>query len=102
MMSEEIYNAIGTTGGVILACALIPQIVLAHKRRSAEDISYMWQVSDVDLCVDGLVLLSRCELLVLLLSRPHDSSDIIEDELVVQVTCSRSSLSCLGNVFGQP
>ncbi|CAM9743651.1 unnamed protein product [Ectocarpus sp. 6 AP-2014] len=40
---DQIFNAVGTTGGIILACALVPQIVLAHKRRSAEDISYMWQ-----------------------------------------------------------
>lgn len=44
LSEDDIYNCVGTTGGVILACALIPQIVLAHKRRSAEDISYMWQV----------------------------------------------------------
>ncbi|CAB1104842.1 unnamed protein product [Ectocarpus sp. CCAP 1310/34] len=42
-LDDQIFNAVGTTGGIILACALVPQIVLAHKRRSAEDISYMWQ-----------------------------------------------------------
>lgn len=44
---DEIFNGVGTTGGIILACALVPQIILAHKRRSAEDISYMWQVKVV-------------------------------------------------------
>lgn len=44
LSQDDIFNCVGTTGGCILACALIPQIVLAHKRRSAEDISYMWQV----------------------------------------------------------
>ncbi|CAM9594643.1 unnamed protein product [Ectocarpus fasciculatus] len=44
MLSEDqFFNAVGTTGGIILACALVPQIILAHRRRSAEDISYMWQ-----------------------------------------------------------
>lgn len=43
LSQDDIFNCVGTSGGVILACALIPQIVLAHKRRSAEDISYMWQ-----------------------------------------------------------
>ncbi|CAN0304410.1 unnamed protein product, partial [Ectocarpus sp. 13 AM-2016] len=47
---DQIFNAVGTTGGIILACALVPQIVLAHKRRSAEDISYMWQVKVVYIC----------------------------------------------------
>lgn len=44
LSQDDVFNCVGTTGGFILACALIPQIMLAHKRRSAEDISYMWQV----------------------------------------------------------
>ncbi|CAM9210126.1 unnamed protein product [Scytosiphon promiscuus] len=50
---DMFYNSVGTTGGCILACALIPQIVLAHRRKSAEDISYMWQ----GIYITGLVTL---------------------------------------------
>lgn len=57
LSEDDIFNSIGTTGGVILACALIPQIVLAHKRRSAEDISYMWQVGSVGVGVRYVLML---------------------------------------------
>lgn len=41
----EIFNGLGFFGGVLLAFSLLPQIYLAHKRRSTSDISYIWQVS---------------------------------------------------------
>ena len=42
---DDAYNIVGFAGGVILAAALLPQIYLAHRRKSTEDISYVWQVS---------------------------------------------------------
>lgn len=45
--TDDVFNALGVLGGVILALSLLPQIYLAHKRRSAKDISYIWQVSRV-------------------------------------------------------
>lgn len=38
------YDSAGFAGSVILAVSLLPQICLAHKRHSTEDISYVWQV----------------------------------------------------------
>ncbi|CAM9594573.1 unnamed protein product [Ectocarpus fasciculatus] len=40
---EDPYNIIGFVGGVVLATALLPQIYLAHSRKSTADISYLWQ-----------------------------------------------------------
>ena len=40
----EPFNILGFVGGVVLAGALLPQIYLAHKRGSCQDISYGWQV----------------------------------------------------------
>ena len=42
---EDPFNVLGFVGGVVLAAALLPQIYLAHKRKSTADISYMWQAS---------------------------------------------------------
>lgn len=42
--TDDVFKGVGFLGGVILAAALLPQIYLAHKRRSTEDISFMWQV----------------------------------------------------------
>ena len=47
--TDDAFNALGVLGGVILAFSLLPQIYLAHKRRSTKDISYIWQVSRVRL-----------------------------------------------------
>lgn len=43
---DDTFNAFGFAGGVILATSLLPQIYLAHARRSTKDISYLWQVRD--------------------------------------------------------
>ncbi|CAM9837780.1 unnamed protein product [Ectocarpus sp. 4 AP-2014] len=40
---EDPFNIIGFVGGVVLATALLPQIYLAHSRKSTADISYLWQ-----------------------------------------------------------
>ncbi|CAN0038713.1 unnamed protein product [Ectocarpus fasciculatus] len=40
---QDPYNIVGFIGGVVLASSLLPQIYLAHKRRSTADISYLWQ-----------------------------------------------------------
>ncbi|CAM9829180.1 unnamed protein product, partial [Ectocarpus sp. 4 AP-2014] len=40
---QDPYNVVGFVGGVVLASSLLPQIYLAHKRRSTADISYLWQ-----------------------------------------------------------
>lgn len=45
--TEDAFNALGVLGGVILAFSLLPQIYLAHKRRSTKDISYIWQVGEL-------------------------------------------------------
>lgn len=42
---EDPFNVLGFVGGVVLASALLPQIYLAHTRKSTADISYMWQAS---------------------------------------------------------
>ena len=49
--ADDTFNALGVLGGVILATSLLPQIYLAHKRRSTKDISYIWQVSCVEVGV---------------------------------------------------
>lgn len=41
---DDLFEAIGSMGGFILAFALLPQIYTVHKTRSTKDISYTWQV----------------------------------------------------------
>lgn len=55
---ENGYNIVGFAGGVILAAALLPQIYLAHQRKSTEDISYVWQVSCLSTGRIGLCIVS--------------------------------------------
>lgn len=42
--ADDVVNSLGFAGGVLVAGALLPQIYLAHKRKSTKDISYLWQV----------------------------------------------------------
>jgi uncharacterized protein with PQ loop repeat len=46
---EEI---LGYVGGIVLAVALIPQVVHTYKTKSTDDIAYGWQA----ICITGLVL----------------------------------------------
>lgn len=54
---EDPFNVLGFVGGVVLASALLPQIYLAHKRKSTADISYMWQASSTYVGPAGFLLL---------------------------------------------
>ena len=78
--TEDVFNALGVIGGVVLAFSLLPQIYLAHKRRSTKDISYVWQVSGPKILrvlrsqpVSSCVSSFRCVFVILSFSRilPH-------------------------------
>ncbi|CAN0552766.1 unnamed protein product [Ectocarpus sp. 8 AP-2014] len=55
---QDPYNIVGFVGGVVLASSLLPQIYLAHKRRSTADISYLWQASGRSFSVFMLITAS--------------------------------------------
>lgn len=41
---DTFIDVIGFSAGVLVAGSLLPQIWRAHRRQSAEDLSYFWQV----------------------------------------------------------
>ena len=43
---DTFINVIGFSAGLLVAASLLPQIWRAHKRESAEDLSFFWQASD--------------------------------------------------------
>ncbi|CBJ48680.1 expressed unknown protein [Ectocarpus siliculosus] len=43
-VTDTIVDAIGFSAGFLVASSLLPQIWRAHKRRSAADLSFTWQV----------------------------------------------------------
>ncbi|CAN0082014.1 unnamed protein product [Discosporangium mesarthrocarpum] len=40
---DFVYQILGLVGGFACSIALIPQIIHAHKTKSARDLSYTWQ-----------------------------------------------------------
>eukprot|EP00752_Nemacystus_decipiens_P005542 g5014.t1 len=40
---DTVINVIGFSAGLLVAASLLPQIWRAHKRKSAEDLSFLWQ-----------------------------------------------------------